>query len=186
MKDWVKPYLIQQIEEHIGGDETFRKQWIENKVESFKSDQAVYWELVEDFNYHFGFGLGGEKDYFTTTFGAVLADLSQEVFLKLKEMRNLFFCFTPMPGAEVKQFRLEDDLRAGEVLQIVIFPYASAFMPPMAIRGEIAHELAHVWLEHRSTTEHEKQEDETDNLAREWGFVEEIEALRQYEEENWD
>jgi hypothetical protein len=32
--------------------------------------------------------------------------------------------------------------------------------------------------------EHEKLEEEADNLPREWGFEKEIEALREYEKEH--
>jgi hypothetical protein len=189
MKDWVRPYLIQELEESFDEAEIMyeaeRKKLIESQVEGFQSDEAVFYALVEEFNTDFGIGiLGGAKDRFTNIFGSVLADLPENVFMKLKEMKNLLFCFTPTLGGEVKQFRLEHDLEAGELLQVVTFPYENVFMPLRAARGEIVHELAHVWAEHMPSLEHEKLEEEADNLPREWGFEKEIEALREYEKEH--
>jgi predicted SprT family Zn-dependent metalloprotease len=47
-----------------------------------------------------------------------------------------------------------------------------------AAEAVIAHELAHVWLnEHLRPEQSKRREKEADDLAREWGFAPELEAL---------
>ncbi len=47
-----------------------------------------------------------------------------------------------------------------------------------AAEGVIAHELAHAWLnEHLEPIQSSERETEADNLAREWGFGPELDAL---------
>ncbi len=191
MKDWVRLYLLEKHTEllaELDYDESKKKISTEYKIKELEHEEAVYCDLADLFNTHFGIGgMGGPSYSFTVRFGSVLADLPQEAFVKLCGMKNLVFTFNANPGAEVKQFNFEHDIHipAGEMLQVVVFPYENEFMYFGAARGEIVHELAHLYLEHTATIEHEKQEDETDNLAREWGFEKEIEALREYEKENW-
>ena len=47
-----------------------------------------------------------------------------------------------------------------------------------AAEGEVAHELAHAWLnEHVGPEDSSEREAEADRLAREWGFGPELDAL---------
>ncbi len=175
MKEWVMPFFLQLQK---------RRKYREYKEEKDIPDVAVFYALVDQLECDFGGGIGGDVDWFTSLFGSVLADLPEEVFKKIQGMRrNVFFIFTPFPGAEVKIFQMEDRKLEG-TLRIVNFPYDSIFMPPVACRGQIAHELAHIFLEHGCGNE-EKQneediEDQTDATAKEWGFEKEIGELRDY------
>jgi hypothetical protein len=161
MKDWVRPFL--SIEEQESVD-----------------DDAIYSELAGSFNLNFGRGIyGGAPELMRTLFGFVLANLPEEVFTKLSEMKNLFFSYIPDVGAEVKVFPLSDDLNAGEKLFIVTLPYIMASEPSMAVIGEIAHELAHVYAGH--IRGNDEIEEETDEIAKGWGFEEAISAFRIHE-----
>ncbi|MDE1852126.1 MAG: M48 family metalloprotease [Thaumarchaeota archaeon] len=56
-------------------------------------------------------------------------------------------------------------------------PLLSALSEP-AVMAVIAHELAHAWLnEHVKPEESSQREHEADDLAREWGFGPELDAL---------
>jgi len=61
-------------------------------------------------------------------------------------------------------------------LYIVAFRAALRDMPYKAVVGEVAHELAHVFLEHR-LYEPEDSQEQADATARQWGFQEEIDFL---------
>jgi hypothetical protein len=97
--------------------------WRERYAKQLRRDVTVYYELTNCFNSDFGFGgLSGFKETMVYTFGTVLADLPEEVFKKLYASKNLFFSFTPEPGAEIKVFFPEHDIKVGEKLQLVVFP----------------------------------------------------------------
>jgi hypothetical protein len=93
--------------------------------------------------------------------------LVRRKYRRLGKIYNFRKTFTPNPGAQVKGFPLEEDI-TDEWLKIVTFTFASIHMPTDALRGEIVHELAPVYLGH--TPMSEGQEEEADNLVKEWGF----------------
>ena len=181
MKDWVRPFLIEKLKEALKDMEEGKEkeEWIKLKIENEIDDEdSARIELVDHINHNFGYGIGGYNWEFTEIFGSVLADLPEEVFKKIQGMKGVYFIFTPNPGAEVKT--PVSDVRKGSQLRIVNFPYQSIFMPTMALRGEVVHELAHVYQEHAGGSS-DKIEDKTDELAKSWGFEKEIKALREWE-----
>ena len=185
MKDWVKPFLLQEMIESLEelSEDPEEKSWVQMNVESQENadDEEIYHQLTEYFNFDFGQGtLGGYKSVMTNLFGAVLSNLPEEVFKKLCRMDNLFFTFTPDIGAEVKRFPLPKDMKAGEPLLIVTIPYVSVFEPTIVALGEIVHELAHVYAGH--THGRDDIEEDADEIAKSWGFNNAIEALRDYEQ----
>jgi len=186
MKDWVKPYLLQKTKDKYAElkDHPDKEEVISNKQKELENENAVYYELTYYFNVDFGGGFAWPIDYIMSTFGSVLSDVPKDVFEKLNEMKNLFFIFTPHQGAEVKILRLEQDMKAESLLKIVTFPFFDAFMPYDALRGEIAHELAHIYQELDSAIGGNEIEDEADEIAVSWGFEKEIKAFRDYEEEH--
>jgi len=182
MKDWVKPYILQRITEYVdkvAKTEPEKEQWLALKSKALEDVEILYYELTSYLNCHFGKELGDPQEYFYKVFGSVLADIPEEVFKKLCGMKNLIFTYTPHPGAEVKIFELECDVREGN-LQVVIFPHGSGFVPPKALRGEIVHELVHVYTGLGTIID---QEDQIDSIAIEWGFGEEIKATNEYKKQ---
>ncbi len=185
MRDWVIPFLLEDREKLL--DETMRNEEdkkfaMEHFKEEIKSDEAVFSELVYDFNTNFGFGLGGPAWSFTVIFGEVLANLSKDVFLKILNIKNLFFTFTPNPGAEVKHFNLDEeehDPKNWDRILVVTFPYESYNLPLEVMKWEIAHELAHIYAGH-TFSDGDKIEDETDEIAKGWGFEAEKKAYDEY------
>lgn len=143
---------------------------------TLEDKETFYHELVSCLNCHFARGLGYTEDFFYNVFGSVLADLPEEVFKRICSMKNLFFVYTPNPRAETKIFQLKNDITE-RTLQVVIFPYDSDFLPSMVLRGEIVRELVRV---HRGLVDVVEQEQRIDAIAIEWGFREEVEALREY------
>jgi hypothetical protein len=189
MKDWVKPFLIQRMKEALDEDEELypdREKIMDRRKKELEDEDAVYYELTYYFNVDFGGGLGWPIDHMITAFGSVLADLSKDTFEKLSAIKNLYFVFAPYPGAEVKMFRLERDTKAKSWLRIVTFPFDNAFMLYDALKGEIAHELAHIYQELDSPTVWNEIEDEADEIAVSWGFEKEIKEFRDYEKKNWE
>ena len=170
MKDWVKPYLNKQYK-CIG----------DCKEGDFYSELTM--ELECDFGRPYDDVNRDRIDYFTGIFGSVLADLPKKVFKSFAKFKNLFFIFTPCPGAEVKFFQLRKGLRKGRPLRIVNFPYSllqipeegiETFTREKVIRGHIVHELSHIFSgDEISSDDIELRADET---ARGWGFDAEIEA----------
>ena len=186
MKDWVKPYLMRGKAKVCPDgqfkDPSRKEDIVEDESMELENEEGVYDEIAHHLNVHFGArGVGRDRGFFSQVFGSVLADLPWEVFNELCEMKNLFFTFTRNPGAEVKQFILEHDVKAGQKLQIVTFPYASILLPMIdAIEGQIAFQLAYVWAEsngHRT----DELEQEVEEIARSWGFEKQINALRRCE-----
>lgn len=101
--------------------------------------------------------------------------------MKLLGMSNLFFTYIPVPEAEVKYFLLGHELFTDK-LRVVTFSYESALMNISALRGVIAHEIAHVYNEHLPDRNEAEAEDEANDLAKAWGFEKEIKALREHSE----
>lgn len=185
MKDWVKPYLMRDKDEANSDmqlEDPSEEEILMHESNEIKNKETMYHEIAHCLNIHFGAsGVGGDRDFFTQVFGSVLADLPWEVFKQLSEIQNLFFTFTRHPGAEAKQFILEHDLKAGQKLQIVTFPYACILLSMMdAIEGQIAFQLAYVWAEcngHRT----DEFEQKVEEIVRSWGFEKQINALRRCE-----
>jgi hypothetical protein len=181
VREWVKPFLIQKIQDAMAKELGHKvgEGWRERYAMQLVRDKAVYYGLANCFNTHFGSGgLNGLKEGMIYTFGSVLADLPEEVFRKLYEAKNLFFSFTPNPGAETKVFFPEHDIKTGEKIQVVTFPYISDRMPLLALRGQIVHEL--IYLYHGNEFSMSEVTEKTDEIARTWGFEEEIRAFRDY------
>jgi len=183
MRDWVRPHLIQRIMDEIksdpNGSEETKEEMIKLRSKEIEHEELeVYSELMGELQYDFGRGIAGEKIYFEDNFGEVLSNIPEEAFKKLSQMKNLFFLFTPHEGATWRTIPLNDDLKATEGLKIVNFPFATVFKSPKAIRGTVVHELAHIFAEHDLWKE--ENENEADEIARSWGFEEEIKALNDY------
>lgn len=155
--------------------ESERERWMATS-RTLEGKETFYHELISCLNCHFARELGYTEGFFYNVFGSVLADLPEEVFKEICSMKNLFFVYTPYPRAETKIFQLKNDITE-RTLQIVIFPFDSDFLPSMVLRGEIVRELVRV---HRGLVDVVEQEQRIDAISKEWGFREEIEALREY------
>jgi hypothetical protein len=68
-------------------------------------------------------------------------------------------------------------------VHIVVLRKRLRDMPYKAVVGEVAHELAHVFAGHDVKSDESCQE-EADRLARDWGFGDEIDALKREPVEN--
>lgn len=179
MKEWVKPYVLQRTAENFvesAEDESEKKQWMALKSKMLENKEILYHELISCLNCHFSKELGIPEEFFYTVFGSVLADLPERVFKRLCSMKNLFFVYTPNRRAETKIIELKNNITE-QKLQVVVFPYDSDFLPSMVLRGEILHELVHV---HTGLADIIEQEDQIESIAIEWGFEEEIKAVREY------
>lgn len=176
MRRWVKPFLREMLNQryHKWPD---RKKKIEGEI---GFEYGIWHGLTDCFIYNFGVGLGTE-DFLIGAFGSVLSDIPKKVFEELRRKQNVFYIHTPNDGAEVKVYWLDKGIRKGERLSIVNFPYISEFMPSLAVRGEIVHELAHIYREDPYNTF--ENDVKTDKLAQKWGFQKEIKAMRDYYKE---
>jgi hypothetical protein len=187
MKEWVRWFLVEENVKQYQ-EETERQEAIAGICEDLEDEEEVYDQLTDYFNVDFGRDEpNGPADYLANAFGSVLADLPQDVFQALCEMKNLFFTFTPHAGAEVKRFALGHDVKTQEGIQIVTFPYAAALLPWSATRGQIAHHLAHIYAGHKAGRT-DTTRDEADKMARSWGFYEDIAAYGDYrtaQERSW-
>lgn len=186
MRDWVKLYLLEEVEKTNGGHRIGREQaeYGMNQIKGeLENDETVFNRLADKLRTHFSaYGFASEGWAFKAAFGSILSDLPGEVFLQLVGMRHVFYTFTPNPGAEVKPFVLNDEENAGDWDRILVvpFPYAVYTMPPMARQGSTVHELPHVCVHSDKAASTDAMEDEADRVAGEWGFKEEIEAMREY------
>jgi pSer/pThr/pTyr-binding forkhead associated (FHA) protein len=182
MRKWVKPYILQRTAKYIDGlmpDRLEKEQWLALKSNVLEDPDILYYELTLCLNCHFGRELGDPQEFFYKVFGSVLADLPEEVFKKLCDMKNLLFTYNPNPEGEVKVFGLEHDITEDN-LQAVTFPFCSGFVPPMALRGQIVHQLVKVCT---GLGDVYGQEDRIDSIAIQWGFGEETKAAKQYKKE---
>lgn len=166
MKAWVKTYL-----ENKGIDI------------SEKSEAQISSSLLWFFKYVFGIEpepqLNLSRYEFVTKnfkecFNSVLADLPEEVFDKLQSLKGLFFIF--IPGAEEKTIETKRTLNTGGMLRIISFPYEDDCDLDIK-RGEIVHELTHVYLENTYGGVKEI-ELKADAIAIQWGFKKEIKAKK--------
>ncbi|MEE4601990.1 MAG: hypothetical protein V2J65_11985 [Desulfobacteraceae bacterium] len=158
MREWVKSFI--------------KKEGI---LENYEDEDEVYDYLTEDFNLDFCPHL---TSVIRSAFGSTLSDLPEDVFQSLKKMKNVFYSYIDDYYGEVKLFRLEHDIVAGDIVRFVCFPNHVVSLGFEILRGIIAHELAHVYLLHLSGNK--EIEDEADNLAASWGFQSEINAFREH------
>jgi len=191
MKDWVIPFLMEEWEKAREEKNPYLKPNLQEKElkkrelreSSLTNKTAVYRELIGYLN----FCVGGSDNaaFFTDVFGSVLTNLPKDCFIKLRKMKSLFFFLPSGVGAEVKQIELKDDIKAGEILQAAIFPIEVVSRPTEVMRGVVAHELAHICLGHLADKPpyFEVRENQADDLAKDWGFKKEIEAMREYHKE---
>ncbi len=182
MKDWVKPYILQRTGEYVDDlvkDGSEKEQWLALKSKALEDEEIAYYELTSYLNCHFGSYMSDSQEFFYTVFGSVLADLPEQVFKDLCGMKNVFFTYNSKPGGEVKAFELEHDITQGNQ-QIVTFSYSSGSLPKMVLRGEIVHNLAHVYSDPGGVVE---GEDQIDSIALEWGFEKELKAVKEHNRE---
>jgi len=183
MKDWVKPFLAEQYRRILveaGRDDKGVEEALRLKSRNYENPFDLTLYVQTDF----GIDLGGDASCFTEVFAFVLGDLPKEAFDRIRSA-DAFYIFTPNPGAEVKVFAIREPLGEGHTIRIVNFPYSLLLdRSAMALQGTIAHELAHVYLEHNLSPDRapEVREDEADQLAISWGFREGIETLRREQE----
>ncbi len=186
MRDWVKPYLLEKFTEAANQhakEEQLKQEFLDQRTKDIEHDEPVYYELVGCLKHDFGAGFGGDQDTFIKLLGSVLAELPEEVFKKISAMNNVVYFYMPYPRAEVKLLTVNENMR-GQRLKIVIFSHESMYMPFDAIKGEIAHELVHIFLEHDPAhDDYDKKEDEVNEVAKKWGFEKEIAAFIKYIEE---
>ncbi len=134
--------------------------------------------LMDRLDYYFG---GNQR--FEEIFSSVLGNLPRQVFEKLLGMRSLYLVVGE--GGNVHNLRCPRDLKEGEEMWAVTICEKMLSAPRDIVAGLIAHELAHLFLEHgreqAAIQPHDRvecEEREADTTAIGWGFKEEIEAMR--------
>jgi hypothetical protein len=175
MKDWVRSFLIQEFIDSLGGpgkSEEGREKKIKQKTKELENSELAYEELANLMQCDFGNAPAGESSVFSAIFGSVLADLPEDVFKKLSEMKNVLYIFTPFPWAEVKIFDLSASIKEGQI-RIVNFPNNSLDMTQKALKGEIAYGLARVLSGLKGS-----EDESADETLRNWGFEKELKALK--------
>jgi hypothetical protein len=175
MKDWVRSLLIQEFIDSLGypvKSEEGKEKKIKQKTRELENPELVYEELTNLMQCDFGNAPGGESSVFTVIFGSVLADLPEEVFRKLSEMKNVLYIFTPFPWAEVKIFDLSAGIKEGQI-RIVNFPNNSLDMTQKVLKGEIAYGLARVLSGQKGSGD-----ESADETLKNWGFEKELKALK--------
>jgi hypothetical protein len=164
MEPWVIPFLRE-----------LRPEFISNEVFESEIKHAPYaWRRMANLFLH-----RFESDAMTELLGSVLCDLSREAFDKI--LRSYpFFILSRGPG-------FCQELHAKGDVALVIF--CESDLAPMRWterRGVLVHELSHIFLDHLVTPFSlddpfgRRREEETDDTCREWGFSEEIQAIRYY------
>ena len=181
MRDWVRPFLIQkaqdELEQELGLQ--VKEGWRERYASQLGQMTIVYHKLTTCLNTHFGLeGLDETKERILHAFGSVLASLPEDVFKKLYSNKNLFFSFALKPGAEVKEFYLDHDIKAGEKVQVVTFPYVNEHMPPEALRGELVQGL--IQINYGNKLNIKEINEKMGDIAKDWGFEEELRAFIGY------
>jgi hypothetical protein len=175
MKDWVKPFLIREFIGSLGGPEKLEErdgEKIVEKTNELENIESVYKELTNWMRCDFGNEDGGESSVFAAIFGSVLADLPEEAFRKLSDMKDVLYIFTPFPWTEVKIFEMQDSMKEGQI-RIVSFPNSSLDMTQKVLRGEIAYGLAGVL-----TGQKAHEDGAADEILKNWGFQKELAAMK--------
>lgn len=187
MRRWVKPFLLENVP-------------FEDRHK--KLDEVCIWnELASYFQYDFG----NEGDLMILHFGSVLADLPKEAFEKLRKRTDVYFVHTSSPNADVKFIRRKGKSKDDWVC-IVNFAFDTMSTTEHVIRGIIAHELAHIYLNHKLLDPEEREVDlrtwikereadlrakrwieerEVDLLLIQWGFLNELMDVKDYFEEHF-
>lgn len=181
MREWVRPFLIKkakdELEQELGLQ--VKDGWRERYASQLGRNSVVYYKLTNCLNTHFGLeGLDETKERIIRAFGSVLASLPEEVFTNLYSNKNLFFSFALKAEAEVKEFYLDHDIKPGEKVQVVTFPYASEHMPPEALRGELVQGL--IQIHYGNKLNMKEISEKMDAIAKDWGFEEELIAYISY------
>lgn len=180
MKDWVKTFLTSKLYREAkskwGKDipTDSKREMVTIELERLTTTETgIYYALIECLQCYFG----EEADAnvaanFSQLFGSILVDLPEEVFSKLSRMRNIFFLFNPIRQTWGALFKLKEAIPEGEILKIVNYFYQTPYMPKKAAKGEIVQGLILAYL-----GEDLKSEDMMYEIARTWGFSEEIKEL---------
>ena len=164
MKDWVKPYVVE-------------KHGLKGRLNRTLSDREAEYHLAALLQVDFVKGVEGDSQFLMEAFGSALADLPEDVFVKLKKMEHLLFVFAPNLDAEVKHFCLNNIIKEKSII-VITFPFFVAYWSPLVVRGTIVHALARVYIENVwNTVGGDEREKEADKLAVEWGYKDEIKAL---------
>lgn len=161
MKDWVIRTL-----------NICRPEWVSKQSWQEEINNVVFaWRRLAEL-----LNISWADQRFTEIFGSCLAMLSEEDFLELFKMRNLFFLLPEKLG-QVHGFS-----KGSNSAVVVIFSPNILLLSDLQIRGIIGHELAHIFEGHyevsewRSSKELEKAADER---AISLGFSYEIQKLRE-------
>lgn len=127
MRDWIKDFLLKLGDKNISEEQLNRELAI--PVFSFRRPAEL-------------FNINWTNGRLTEIFGSVLADLPEDVFLRLLEIRNLFF-FTETLGF-VQALNFKPD----KLAIVCVFAERILGLSDTKARAVIAHELSHVALDH--------------------------------------
>ena len=187
MKAWVKEFLIERHDKlikKIQESESSSIEWIKEDryfySQSLDDEEYCFAELLDCLNCHFGIHSDTFEHIFRRHFVSVVAELPQKVLEHLCSMKNLFFTFESNPAPEIKFLYAKQDIKAGDRLYIVNFPFTTITMNDLALRGTIAHEIAHLYKHLDIPSPDDSVEDEADEISRKWGFDAEITAMKKY------
>lgn len=165
MKDWVVPLL-----------RSLRPEFVSERCYEEELAQPVFvWRRIANLLIH-----DFASDSMVELLGSILSDLPKDAFLKILEMCPFFILAKSAGFCQMIHSDRPD-------IPLVIFSQGE--LMPMNLserRGCIGHELAHLSLGHLSRSfslddpYRDRQEREADDLVREWGLQNEIDAVRAY------
>ena len=179
MKDWVKTFLTSKLYREAKGKwgkslpTDSKRELVTRELEKLTATETgIYYALIECLQCYFG----EEADVnvaanFPQLFGSILTDLPEEVFSKLSRMKNVFFLFNPVRQTWAALFKLKEAIPEGETLKIVNYFYQTPYMPKKAAIGEIVQGLIMAYYDE------DLSEDRMYEVAKNWGFGEEIKGL---------
>ena len=207
MKKWVKPFLIQKLTDEYDYCEKVKNMPALIRKSSLPSgpvlvigdkrrhifaptaifltdDKSSGTALAHCLQCTFWDSEGYNRGQFTELFGSVLGRLPAAVFKKILEMNNVFFLLAPPVLGNVTGFQSPNLIQKGEMILVVSFPsqWYGLYTDP-AMKGLIAHELAHVVC----PADCSLTEEEIDEIVESWGFRKEIKMLKKESESvsNW-
>ena len=164
MQSWVQPLLRQLRPDGIS----------EESYECEISQVPFVWRRIANLFLH-----RFESEGMELLLGSVLSDLPRSAFDRLFEIRPFFIL--------LKSAGLVQQIHAHGDVPLVIFSQAELEnMNWSQRRGVVAHEFAHLILDHVSRPfsltdpYKEKMQLEADDLCREWGLQDEIKSVRLY------
>jgi len=162
IKEWVRPFIKEQLKDSF--TEEFPASIIDELDASSICLEMTHFFTVFDMTRVL-------RDEYLAPIGEVFCRLPKEVFLEFYR-NNLLFLVPPFAGASA--FKIDNSLT------VVVIPFLSFERPRAILVGEIAHELAHIYLGHLTLHPNEltdKHEKEADKIAIAWGFEPEIMAM---------